>query len=108
MEAACKPVEKLMQAMSGPALYTGIDVSVAPSCGPDAIDTSLVTAYEALLPKFGGAGTLTLSAMITGVLKTLDVLVSSRVHVGLAQRTVERVGTSLLIFLSTRNVATRD
>lgn len=67
-----------MQSMHTNAMYTGIDVSVAPSCGPDAVDTSLVAAYEALLPKFGGAGTLTLSAMITGVLKTLDVLVMTK------------------------------
>ena len=75
MESACKPVERLMQSLVCPAVYTGIDVSVAPTCGSDAIDTSLVTAYEAVIPKFGGAGTLTISAMITGVLKTLDILV---------------------------------
>ncbi|KAI8579724.1 hypothetical protein K450DRAFT_241194 [Umbelopsis ramanniana AG] len=74
MESACKPVEQLMQSLVCPASYTGIDVSVAPTCGSDAINTSLVTAYEAVIPKFGGAGTLTISAMITGVLKTLDVL----------------------------------
>ncbi|KAG2175892.1 hypothetical protein INT44_000370 [Umbelopsis vinacea] len=74
MESACKPVEHLMQSLVCPASYTGIDVSVAPTCGSDAIDTSLVTAYEAVIPKFGGAGTLTISAMITGVLKTLDIL----------------------------------
>jgi hypothetical protein len=75
MESACKPVERLMQSLVCPSVYTGIDVSVAPTCGSDAIDTSLVTAYEAVIPKFGGAGTLTISAMITGVLKTLDILV---------------------------------
>lgn len=64
-----------MQSLDCSAVYTGIDVSVAPTCGSDAIDTSLVTAYEAVIPKFGGAGTLTVSAMITGVLKTLDILV---------------------------------
>jgi hypothetical protein len=77
MESACKPVERLMQTLDCPATYSGIDVSVAPTCGSDSIDTSLATAYEAVIPKFGGAGTLTISAMITGVLKTLDVLVST-------------------------------
>ncbi|KAJ2959234.1 hypothetical protein NQZ79_g5335 [Umbelopsis isabellina] len=73
-EDACIPLEKLMQNNDTSTFYTGIDVSVAPSCGADSIKTSLTTAYESIIPKFGGAGTLSISALITGVLKKLNVL----------------------------------
>ncbi|KAM3579601.1 hypothetical protein VKS41_008055 [Umbelopsis sp. WA50703] len=73
-EDACIPLERLMKANDTSAFYTGIDVSVAPSCGADSIKTSLTTAYESIIPKFGGAGTLSMSALITGVLKKLNVL----------------------------------
>lgn len=69
-----------MQGNDTNAFYTGIDVSVAPSCGADSIKTSLTTAYESIIPKFGGAGTLSISALITGVLKKLNVLVSVGYH----------------------------
>ncbi len=51
--------------------YGGIDASVAPSLNPT---ESLAFAYENLgLGKFGHPGTLTISALITGVLKNLSV-----------------------------------
>ena len=52
-------------------LLQGIDVSEAPSLRED---ESIAFAYEKLnLGKFGAPGTLAISGMITGVLKSLDV-----------------------------------
>lgn len=72
MEAALRPVEALalrLAAESGQE-FLGIDASVAPALERP----SLADAYEALgLGRFGGSGTLAVSAMITGVLKALPL-----------------------------------
>lgn len=71
--AELNQVEKIAQEISQkwPIAYGGIDVSVAPSL--DRQD-SIAYAYETLgYGKFGNQGTLTISAMITRVLKSLSV-----------------------------------
>ena len=51
--------------------FHGLDLSVAPSLIPE---ESVARAYEAMgIPRFGDAGTLALSALITRVLKNLPV-----------------------------------
>lgn len=57
--------------------YIGIDVSIAPSCAATGLPGSIATAYEHLgLGGFGNVGTLTVSALVTDVIKRLDVMVS--------------------------------
>lgn len=86
--------------------YGGIDASVAPSLNPT---ESLAFAYENLgLGKFGHPGTLTISALITGVLKNLSVktcgysglMLPVCEDVGLAQRANESTYniTNLLLY----------
>ncbi|HIK11905.1 MAG TPA: DUF711 family protein [Oscillatoriaceae cyanobacterium M33_DOE_052] len=86
--------------------YGGIDASVAPSINPT---ESLAFAYENLgLGKFGHPGTLTISALITGVLKNLSVktcgysglMLPVCEDVGLAQRANESTYniTNLLLY----------
>ncbi|OZJ05664.1 hypothetical protein BZG36_01405, partial [Bifiguratus adelaidae] len=85
--------------------YTGIDVSIAPSCGPDNLDTSLATAYEQLpLHKpekagpesrpyrFGDPGTMTISALITSVLKRFQEMIKTTGYCGLMMPVMEDVG----------------
>lgn len=74
MTAALEPVEAVAAklAKGHPSWsYMGIDTSIAPG-----LDTPAMTAaYEALLGggSFGGPGTLSISALITKVLKSLPV-----------------------------------
>ena len=77
MEAALRPVEalalQLAAAVGQEEEYLGIDASIAPALERP----SLADAYEALgLGRFGGSGTLAISALITGVLKALPVLLT--------------------------------
>mmetsp|Transcript_105685 Transcript_105685/g.309103 ORF Transcript_105685/g.309103 Transcript_105685/m.309103 type:complete len:513 (+) Transcript_105685:69-1607(+) len=70
---ALLPLEKAGKeaAQAAGVTYAGIDCSIASS---DAPTESLVVAYESLgLGPFGGAGTLSISAMVTAVLKRLRV-----------------------------------
>ncbi|RUP49012.1 hypothetical protein BC936DRAFT_143479 [Jimgerdemannia flammicorona] len=54
--------------------YDGIDVSIAPACGLDGLADSIAIAYERLgLGGFGANGTLAVSGLVTGVIKSLDI-----------------------------------
>ena len=86
--------------------YGGIDVSVAPSLDPE---DSIAYAYETFgYGKFGHQGTLTISAMITRVLKSLSVktcgysglMLPVCEDVGLAERANEQTYglTNLLLY----------
>jgi uncharacterized protein (UPF0210 family) len=72
-EEELKPMEKMAQQLSKESKikYGGIDASVAPSLDKS---ESIAFAYEKLgIGKFGQPGTLAISALITGVLKSLSV-----------------------------------
>jgi hypothetical protein len=74
MTAALEPVEAVAAKLAKrhPSWsYMGIDTSIAPGLGTPA----MTSAYEALLGggSFGGPGTLSISALITKVLKSLPV-----------------------------------
>jgi len=87
--------------------YAGIDCSLASAANPA---ESMVDAYESLgLGGMGGAGTLTISAMITSVLKSLPVrrcgysglMMPVTEDAGLARRAVEgRLSVQQLLFYS--------
>lgn len=71
-EAQMRPVEAIASALSAAhaLAYDGIDASVAPSPGAP----PLSAAFESLgLGAFGESGTLAVSALLTGALKSLDV-----------------------------------
>lgn len=73
-EEEVKRVEEVaikLSVLSPDVEYRGIDVSVAPSLKEE---ESLAFAYEKLgYGQFGGPGTLAISALITGVLKNLNI-----------------------------------
>jgi uncharacterized protein (UPF0210 family) len=72
-EKALKPLEAIgmeLESSEGIA-FGGIDVSTAPGLEPT---ESIAYAFEKLgMGEFGGSGTVTIAAMVTGVLKSLDL-----------------------------------
>eukprot|EP00931_Biecheleriopsis_adriatica_P017566 TRINITY_DN12556_c0_g2_i1.p1 TRINITY_DN12556_c0_g2~~TRINITY_DN12556_c0_g2_i1.p1 ORF type:complete len:541 (-),score=141.52 TRINITY_DN12556_c0_g2_i1:68-1612(-) len=106
---ALQPLEHTVKQLADAAGidYAGIDCSIASSAKDS---ESLVKAYESLgLGRFGGAGTLSISALITAVMKKLPVercgysglMLPLTEDAGLAQRGNEgRLSVQQLLFYS--------
>jgi len=89
-ERALRPLEAIgleLEASEG-IRFNGIDVSTAPGLEPT---SSIAYAFEKLgMGKFGGSGTVTIAALTTGVLRSLDLRTTG--YSGLMLPLMEDVG----------------